>query len=95
MRIENMPGCCTSAVLFSFGEHGEYSNVTVENIHELVLSKVMEEHDLHGQLIDVPKRCIFAMSVDPTNIAILKEAGFKVVDEYDGEQGKVHILTLH
>jgi len=94
MRIENMPGCCTSAILFSFGEHGEESEVTLDEINRLCTSKASPQYR-DEMMVDNGKRCIFAISVDPQNIALLKEAGFKVVDIYEGIQGKVHILTCH
>lgn len=95
MRIENMPFCCTSAILGSFGEHGEPSLVSVEEVKRLVNTKMHVERDLGGNMIDGAKRCVFAISVDPKNIRILKAAGFKEVDSYEGIQGTVRILTLH
>lgn len=94
MEIVNMPFCCTSAVLGSFGEHGESSVVTVEEVKRLVRMKL---RGIFGQedWIENPKRCVLAISVDPANIRVLKEAGFKVVDAYEGIQGKVHILSFH
>jgi hypothetical protein len=98
--IENMPGCCTSAILFGFGEHMEASEVTTERILELVHSKAkprvaMSQHTEQMEIIENGKRCVFAISVDPKNIRVLKAAGFKEVDHYEGIQGTVHILTLH
>lgn len=98
MKIQNMPYCCTSAVLGSLGEHGEPSVVTVDTIKELVGMKAQPVYeDAKGEriLVDNGKRCIFATSVDPRNIMQLKAAGFKEVDSYEGIQGTVHILTLH
>lgn len=95
MRIENMPFCCTSAILGSFGEHGEASLVNADEIKRLVDTKMRALRDHEGQLIDNGKRCIFAISVDPVNIRILEEYGFHTVDTYAGIQGQVHVLTLH
>jgi hypothetical protein len=95
MHIENMPFCCTSVILGSFGEHGEESLVTVEEIHRLISKKLRVERDLEGRMIDGAKRCVFAISVDPENIRLLRQAGFKVVDHYTGIQGEVYILTFH
>jgi hypothetical protein len=94
MYMENFPGCCTSAVLYSFGEHGEKSYVTVDEINRL-LQQELHVRDLGGNMINGHKRCIFAISVDPKNIRILRDAGFKVIDTYEGIQGLVHIMTLH
>jgi hypothetical protein len=96
--IDNIPSCCTSAILHGFGEHDEPSEVTVEKIRKLVLSKAKPRYGVENDntvLLENGKRCIFAISVNPANIRILKEAGFKVVDKYEGVQGLVHILTLH
>jgi hypothetical protein len=89
MKIENLPFCCTSAVLGSFGEHGEESIVSVPEIERLL--KELRVVDLGGQ----GKRCVIATSVDLNNVEILMEAGFKVVDHYPGIQGEVYILTYH
>ncbi len=95
MIIENMPGCCTSAILFSLGEHGEKSLVTVEEVKLLVATKTRTMRDPKGEVIVMGKKCIFAISVDPKNIRVLEKAGFRVIDSYRGVQGIVHILTLH
>jgi hypothetical protein len=95
MQIENMPFCCTSAILGSFGEHGEKSLVSVDEIQRLVKTKMFAARDSHGQVVDNAKRCIFAISVDPKNIRLLNAAGFRTVDSYRGIQGEVHIMTLH
>lgn len=94
MHIENMPFCCTSAIIGSFGEHGEESIVTVDEIKRLVERK---RHPVYrgDEIINNGKRCVFAISVDPVNIAILRQAGFRDVDSYPGIQGRVHIMTLH
>lgn len=94
MFVENMPFCCTSSVLGSFGEHGEPSVVSVEEIKRLV-AKEFPVRDLGGVEQGGHKRCVFAISVDPKNIRLLLKAGFKEVDHYEGIQGTVHILTLH
>lgn len=94
MHIEGMPGCCTAAILYSFGEHGEKSEVNPERIKEFVASVAKPEY--HGtELVSNAKRCIFAISVNPNNIRQLQTAGFKIRDKYEGIQGMVHILTLH
>jgi hypothetical protein len=93
--IDRMPGCCTSAILYSFGEHGEESEVTVEKILDLIEPVVDSHYDSRMKLIENGKRCIFAISVDPKNIKLLTEAGFKVIDKYEGVQGMVHIMTMH
>lgn len=98
MIIENVPWCCTAAILASFGEHGEPSEVTLEEIRRLTGQKRKEVYEeIHGHriLIDGAKRIVIAFSVDPANIKMLEEAGFKVVDKYKGIQGTVHLLTLH
>lgn len=95
MQIERMPFCCTSAIIGSFGEHGEPSIVTVEEVKRLVSTMQCAKFDEDGHLADNPKLCFFAISVDPQNVKILKQAGFKEVDAYRGIQGKVHILTFH
>lgn len=96
MEILDMPFCCTSAILGSFGEHGEPSVVTVDEIKRLVASKKIPKVDRDtGELVENAKRCVFAISVDRRNINTLKEAGFHVVDIYPGVQGLVHVLTLH
>jgi hypothetical protein len=92
--MEHIPGCCTSAILFGFGEHGEPSEVTQEKIKKMV-NRELEVVDLGGEVRGGYMKCIFAISVDPANVAILKAAGFKVVDEYEGIQGRVRIMTLH
>jgi len=92
--MEHIPGCCTSAILFGFGEHGEPSEVTREKIRKMV-NRELEVIDLGGEVRGGHMRCIFAISVDPVNVAVLKEEGFKEVDAYDGIQGRVHIMTLH
>ncbi len=94
MLVEHFPFCCTAAVLGSFGEHGEESEVSVEKIKELVHQTTRPVRDLGGRVVG-EKRIVFAVSVDPKNVAMLKEAGFKVVDSYNGIQGRVHVLTLH
>ena len=57
--------------------------------------QVKEIRDAHGKLIASAKRCFIATSINPANIRVLKEAGFKVVDSYEGVQGRVYVLTLH
>lgn len=94
MLIENMPFCCTSAVLGSLGEHGEPSVVTVEEIRRLVDAE-LRVFNLSGKLREERKRCVLAISVDPKNIRTLLQAGFKIVDRYKGIQGIVHIMTFH
>lgn len=98
MFIDDVPACCTSAIIYSFGEHGEESEVTVEKIKELIATKTTPQYRIFNnrrELAETPKLNIIAFSVDPKNIAILLEAGFKDVDSYDGVQGKVHLLTFH
>ena len=95
MQIENMPFCCTSAIIGSFGEHGEKSLVSVDEIKRLVQTKMFQRYNYEGEVIDGAKRCVFAISVDPKNIRLLQRAGFKVVDHYPGIQGEVFILTFH
>ena len=95
MEIRNMPFCCTSAILGSFGEHGEASVVNVAEINRLVETKKSAFRDASGEIIDNGKRCIFAISVDPKNIRMLLKAGFQIIDHYPGIQGEVFILTLH
>lgn len=94
MYLENMPFCCTSAVLGSFGEHGEPSIVTVEEVKRL-LKKNLDVVDLGGVLQGGHKRCVFAISVDPKNIRVLLKAGFREIDSYQGIQGIVRIFSLH
>lgn len=94
MQIENMPFCCTSAILGSFGEHGEASVVTVDEIKRLIQTKSRPRWN-GEKLVENGKRCIFAISVDPKNIRLLLKAGFNVIDKYEGVQGDVHILTFH
>lgn len=81
MHIDNLPGCCTSAVLFSFGEHGEPSEVSVARIHELCTVKQREG-----------KRCVLATSIDKANVRMLRLAGFKEISSYPGIQGRVRIM---
>lgn len=96
MQIENMPFCCTSAIIGMFGEHGEQSFVSVEEVKRLIATKRNEVRDSEtGELLANGKRCVFAISVDPKNIRILRTAGFHIVDHYEGVQGRVYILTFH
>jgi hypothetical protein len=99
MHIENMPFCCTTAVLGMFGEHGEQSTVTVDEIKKLIATKTKPRYavgrDGQRELVENGKRCILATSVDPHNIATLKAAGFMEIASYLGVQGRVHILVLH
>lgn len=103
MNMENFPGCCTSAILYSFGEHGEKSELNAKHLSEhdkIEAIKKMVDQELgvvdqggverHGH-----KRCVFAISVDPVNIRRLLHAGFNIVDHYPGIQGEVHIMTFH
>jgi hypothetical protein len=94
MEIVNVPGCCTAALLYSFGEHGEPSLVTVAEIKKMV-QRELGYGDPDSLIPVAHKRCIFAISVDPRNIRLLKAAGFRTVDLYEGVQGRVHIMTLH
>jgi len=95
MRLADMPFCCTAAVLGSLGEHGEPSVVTVKEIQRLASYVLPAKRDLGGGMRGGHKRIVFAISVDPENIKMLQEAGFKIVDHYPGIQGEVFILTLH
>lgn len=95
MLISNFPFCCTSAVLGSFGEHGEPSLVSVKEIQRMVKQELASFQDLGGHARGGHARCIFATTIDPKNLEMLLAAGFKEVDQYTGIQGIVHILTLH
>lgn len=81
MRIENFPGCCTSAVLYSFGEHGEPTDISVARINELCTLKQREG-----------KRCVLATSVSKANASLLRQAGFREISSYPGIQGRVRIM---
>lgn len=94
MKMENFPFCCTSAILGSFGEHGEESLVNVEEIKKMAKSE-LGYGDPDSEFPNAHKRCIFAISVDPKNIRMLKAAGFRVIDTYQGVQGRVHVMTMH
>lgn len=94
MKIENMPFCCTSAVLGSFGEHGEPSVVTLREVNRLVNRRVCTamrgEREIPGRA-----RFVFATTADEANLATLLEYGFKEIDSYEGIQGTVHVLSYH
>lgn len=92
MHLSHMPYCCTMAVLGSFGEHGEPSVVTVAEIQRLTKMH-LEVTDLAGKTQGGHKRCVLATSVDPKNIALLKQAGYQTLATYPGIQGEVHILA--
>lgn len=98
--IEEIPGCCTSAIIYGFGEHGEDHETTVDHVRKLVESKMRPVYatrrDGENVLVENGKKCFFAISINPKTIKMLKEdLGFKEVDHYRGVQGEVHILTLH
>lgn len=96
--IEGMPGCCTSAILHSFGEHGEDSEVTPEKITKLIESMtdpIFMWRRGRKECVNPGRRCFFAISVSPDNIKIFTDYGFKIIDTYEGEQGTVHIMTFH
>jgi hypothetical protein len=102
MELAHMPGCCTSAILYSFGEHQELSELTNHELtdeEKIEAIKVMTGQKLFGQDLAGNEighmRCIFAISVDPKHVKLLKAAGFRVVDAYKGIQGRVNIMTLH
>jgi hypothetical protein len=101
MQITNMPGCCTSAIIHNFGEHGEEAEVTVKNIERLLATKTKAKFDENGQLRENGKHCFFAITcseipgIGVRNLNTLKAVGFREVDSYQGVQGKIHILTLH
>ena len=95
MFIERMPFCSTSAVLGGFGEHGEPSLVTVAEIKRLIKNTQYYTFDEDENITNRPKLCIFAISTNPRNVRTLQNAGFKIVDSYEGIQGKVRILTFH
>lgn len=84
MQIDNMPGCCTSAVLHGFGEHGEKALVTGEEI----------ERQIEELISDQPhKQNLMAISVARHNITTLKDAGFHEVHNYAGIQGQVRVFA--
>jgi hypothetical protein len=93
MRVEGMPFCCTSSVLGMFGDHGEEALVTVEEIKKLLAK------NKYAEFIDepwpIPQKYVYASTVNPVNVKILKEAGFKVLDSYPGQQGQVYVMGLH
>lgn len=93
MQITNFPGCCTSSILFQFGEHGEESVVTVAEINKLCSQQMRPEYDEDGNVIRAVQKTCFAISVDPENIKTLKDAGFKEIGAYRGIQGHVRILA--
>jgi hypothetical protein len=93
MQITDFPGCCTSSILFSFGEHGEESIVTVDEIQKLCSQKMRPEYNELGVRTRYVEKTCFAISVNPENIKTLKEAGFKEMGYYDGIQGRVKILA--
>lgn len=91
MEIVNMPFCCTSAVLGSFGEHGEHSVVSVKEVERLLKTR-LGVVDLGGEQREGHKRYVIATSVDPKNIRILRQADFSIIDSYEGIQGRVFVL---
>jgi hypothetical protein len=102
MYIEGMPGCCTSAILYGFGEHGEQSEMYAKSLTEAQKIESIRRHvesqlevvDLGGKTQSGHKRCVFAISVDPANIRLLMKAGFEEIHSYEGVQGTVHVLTF-
>jgi hypothetical protein len=104
LTLENFPGCCTSAILFSLGEHNEKSEMydpnmseadKINKIKQMVTAEMNGGIDLGGAQIEGHKRCVFAISVDPANVRLLKKCGFRIVDTYPGIQGLCRIMTLH
>jgi hypothetical protein len=93
MRVEAMPFCCTSLILGSFGDHGEESIVTVEEINKILKRNQYVEYV--DEAAPIAQRYVYASTVNPENVAILKQAGFKVIDSYPGLQGQVYIMSLH
>jgi hypothetical protein len=94
MEVKGMPFCCTSLVIGMFGEHGEESLVTPKEIKEMLEPWRYPLYE-GKEVIDNAKHCIMATAVDPKNIKLLRNYGFKVVDRYQGVQGIVHVMTLH
>jgi hypothetical protein len=81
MIIEPMPGCCTSAVLHSLGEHGEYSVVNEKEINRLCAHQ--------QRWPDGTEKTVLVISVDPRNQKHIIAAGFKEIYHYEGIQGVV------
>lgn len=84
MQIDNTPGCCTSAVLHGFGEHGEAALVTVEEIERQIKELIFNQPH---------KQNLMAISVARHNQATLKAAGFHEIYNYAGIQGRVHVFV--
>lgn len=94
MRVAPFPGCCTSAVIYSFGEHGEETDISPEKIKAYMKPWQKAEKDDHGNIVDQVKLTWFATSVNTHNIALLEAAGFRTVATYPGEQGLVHVMMF-
>ena len=84
MQITNMPGCCTSAIIHGFGEHGEHALVTPAEIERQIAELL--DHQPH-------KQTLMAISVARSNQATLKAAGFREIYNYPGIQGLVRVMV--
>jgi hypothetical protein len=93
MHIAEMPMCCTSMVLGMFGDHGEESVVSVEEIKKLIARHRKVYYTDTNE--HVTKKYVYASTVNLKNVVILQKAGFKILDAYPGQQGTVHVMALH